>query len=291
MFRILALALASLSGLWAQAPASDWKTATTLPGLDLKSLTPAQQKVALTVLRESQCPCGCPMMLAQCRVEDPGCGTSQMLARQVVAGAAAGQTVARIRQALASSPAVKAAANRNKILLDPVAIPVNGAPAKGPAKARMTIVEFSDFQCPFCVRAVQQLEAVMKTYPNDVRMIYKQFPLESHSQAALAARASLAAHAQGKFWPLHDHMYANSRAINREKILTWAKDLGLDMPRFIATLDSPATKAQVDRDIADGERAAVNATPTIYLNGKKYQGSLEPQVLIPLIAAELKNTR
>ncbi len=291
MFRIFALALTSLSWLWAQAPANDWKTATTLPGVELKTLTPAQQKVALTVLRDTPCPCGCPMLLAQCRVEDPGCGTSQMLARQVVAGAAAGQTVAQIRQALAASPAMNAAANRGKVLLDPVAIPVNGAPSKGPAKARITIVEFSDFQCPFCVRAVQQLDAVLKAYPNDVRMIYKQFPLDSHSQAALAARASLAAHAQGKFWPLHDQMYANSRAINREKILLWAKDLGLDMARFTAALDAPATKAAVERDLADGEQAGVNATPTIYLNGKKYQGSLEPQVLIPLIAAELKSAR
>jgi protein-disulfide isomerase len=86
-------------------------------------------------------------------------------------------------------------------------------------------------------------------------------------------------------------MYSNSRAINREKILTWAKDLGLDMARFTAALDAPATKAAVERDLADGEQAGVNATPTIYLNGKKYQGSLEPQVLIPLIAAELKSAK
>jgi protein-disulfide isomerase len=287
MTRTLVLFLAAAAALLAQAPATDWHTATAFPGVDMKGLTPAQQKVVIAILRDSTCPCGCPMQIAQCRVEDPACSQSKTLANLVVESAAAGQTAAQIRKTLADSPLVKAGEQRNRLLLDPVPINIAGAPAKGPANAKITLVEFSDFQCPFCVRAIGQLDAVMKAMPNDVRLVYKQYPLESHSQAALASKASLAAHAQGKFWPLHDRMYANSRAINRQMILTWAKELGLDMPKFLAAFDAPATQAAVLKDQADGDKAGVSATPTIYINGKKYQGSLEPAQLIPVLQKEL----
>jgi protein-disulfide isomerase len=289
MLRILALTLLGATILPAQqTPPSNWQSATTLPGVDMKRLTPAQQKVVLSVLRESTCPCGCPMQLAQCRVEDPACGQSQTLAGIVADAAAANKSAAEIRKILADSPLVKAASQRDRILLDPVSINILGAPVKGPAAAKVTIIEFSDFQCPFCVKAIPQLDALMKAFPNDVRLVYKQFPLESHSQAALASRASLAAHAQGKFWPLHDRMYANSRAINRETVLGWAKEFGLDMAKFTKVFDAPETQAAVDRDLADGGRAGVNATPTIYINGKKYQGAIALEQLTPIITAELK---
>jgi len=254
----------------------------------MKGLTPGQQKVVLTILRDSTCPCGCPMQLAQCRVEDPGCGQSTTLATLVVEAAAANKTTAEIRKILADSPLVKAASQRDRVLLDPVSINILGAPVKGPANAKITIVEFSDFQCPFCVKAIQELDALLKAFPNDVRLVYKQFPLDTHSQAALASRASLAAHAQGKFWPLHDKMYANSRAINRQSVLEWAKEFGLDMPKFTKVFDAPETQAAVDRDLADGSRAGVNATPAIYINGKKYQGAIALAQLTPIVANELK---
>ena len=284
MLRTLALLLLAAVILPAQA----WQSATTLPGVNLKPLTPAQQQLTLKVLRDSACPCGCRMKLAQCRVEDPACSQSTTLANLVADAAAANKTEAQIRKLLADSPLVKAASQRNRILLDPVSINILGAPVKGPAAAKITLVEFSDFQCPFCVRAIPHLEAALKAFPNDVRLVYKQFPLDQHSQAALASRASLAAHAQGKFWPLHDKMYANSRAINRDSVLAWAKEFGLDMPKFIALLDSPGTQSAVDRDMADAARAGVNATPTIFINGQKYQGSLEPAQFLQVLAAELK---
>lgn len=273
----------SLSGLWAQ----EWRTATDLPGVSWEGVKPAQQKTALAVLRGSACPCGCPMQLAQCRVEDPACGVSKTLAAMVVEAAAAGQDEAAIRKTLAASPLMKAAGDRNRVLLDPVEIPVDGSPAKGPAKARIELVEFSDFQCPFCIRAVKQLDAALAAFPADVRLVYKQFPLDTHSQAFLAAQASLAAHEQGKFWPLHDRLYAGARQINRTNILAWAKELGFDMPRFVTAMDSDATRARVARDQADGGRAGVEGTPTIFINGKKYQGSLEPAVFLRVLEAEL----
>lgn len=260
-----------------------WRTAAELPGVDFRGLTVAQKKQVLTVLRDFGCACGCQMKVAQCRVEDPACAQSTSLAKIAVAAAKSGQDV---KAALEASPLVMAAKNRDRTFLDPVKISTEGAPVKGPASARITLVEFSDFQCPYCIRAVSQLEAVMKAYPRDVKLVYKQFPLDNHSQARLAAQASLAAHAQGKFWPLHDRMYGRSREINRANILLWAQEFGLDMAKFTAAMDSPATNQAVDRDLAEGERVGVEGTPTIFVNGKKYQGSLDPAVLVPLLAKE-----
>jgi protein-disulfide isomerase len=282
-----ALALVAVA-LFAQKPAVDWHTAAELPGIHLEKLTPEQRKAALEVLRDFSCPCGCTMKLAQCRVEDPACGQSKAVSEQVVEEAAANKTTAEIRKALESSPYVKAAADRTRILLDPVEISLAGAPAKGPANARITLVEFSDFQCPYCVRAVVHLNAIMKAMPNDVRLVYKQYPLDTHSQAALASRASIAAHAQGKFWPMHDKLYANAKLINRDNILLWAKGLGLDMSKFTDAMDSAAVKMLVDREIEEGDRVGVNGTPTVFVNGKKYQGALDPGAFLPILEKELK---
>jgi len=264
--------------------AQEWKTATDLPGVDFTGLTPAKKAEVLKILREVGCPCGCPMQLAQCRVEDPACGTSKTLANEAVAAAKAGKDV---RKTLEDSPLVKQAANRNRLLLDPVTIDVNGAPSRGPENARITLVEFSDFQCPYCIKAISHLETVLKTFPKDVRLVYKQFPLDSHGQARLAAQASLAAHQQGKFWPMHDRLYLQARQINRMNVLNWAKELGLDMPRFVAALDSAPIKAQLERDIAEGNRIGVQGTPSVFVNGKKYQGPLDPETFLPVLTKEL----
>lgn len=264
--------------------AQDWKSATDLPGVDFTGLSPAKKTEVLKVLRETGCPCGCPMQLAQCRVEDPGCGTSRGLANEAVAAAKAGKD---IRKALEASPQMKAATDRNRLLLDPVTINIAGAPSRGPENARITLVEFSDFQCPYCIKAISHLDQALKTFPKDVRLVYKQFPLDSHGQARLAAQASLAAHQQGKFWPMHDRLYQQARQINRMNILNWAKELGLDMPKFVATLDSAPVKTQVERDIAEGIQIGVQGTPSVFINGKKYQGPLDPGALLPVLTKEL----
>lgn len=264
--------------------AQDWKSATELPGVNFTGLSAAKKTEVLQILREFGCPCGCPMQLAQCRVEDPACSQSTTLATIAVDAAKAGKD---IRKALAASPLVKAAGDRNRMLLDPIEISIAGSPAKGPANAKITIVEFSDFQCPYCIKAIGHLDAALKAFPKDVRLVYKHFPLDSHGQARMAAQASLAAEQQGKFWPMHDRLYAQSRQISRMNVLNWAKELGLDMPKFVAALDSPAVKSQVDRDVQEGDRIGVQGTPTIFLNGKKYQGALDPGVFLPVLTKEL----
>ena len=129
-----------------------------------------------------------------------------------------------------------------KLLEDPVTIPTAGSPVRGPDDAALTLVEFSDFQCPYCMLAVGKLNAVLDAYPGKIKLIFKQFPLDMHSQAALAAAAAIAAHQQGKFWPMHDALFAHRTDLSRPVILALARTAGLDMKRFEADLDSAETK-------------------------------------------------
>ena len=267
--------------------AQEWQTATDLAGVDFSGLSPARKTLALKALRTQACSCGCNMKVAECRVKDPNCSYSRGLASVTVAAIKAGKSA---DQAIAESKASKFGTRPTpKLLDDPVPIPTLGSPAMGPATAPITLVEFSDFQCPYCSKAVAQINATLKAYPNDVRLIFKQYPLvELHPAAAISAAASLAAHAQGKFWAMHDVMFANRPKLSRESILAWAKEIGLDMKRFTADLDSDAIKKAVARDRANGDKAGVEGTPTVFLNGQRYNGDLAPDAIKPVIDGELK---
>jgi protein-disulfide isomerase len=266
--------------------AQEWQTVTDLAGVDFGGLTSARKAIALKALRAQECSCGCDMKVAECRVKDPNCSYSRGLASVTVAAIKAGKTeTAAIAESKASKFGSRPAP---KLLEDPVPIPTLGAPVAGPASAPITLVEFSDFQCPYCSKAVVQINATLKAYPNDVRLIFKQYPLDSHPAAAISAAASLAAHAQGKFWPMHDVMFANRQRLSRQAILGWAKDIGLDMKRFTADLDSDVIRKAVLRDQADGDKAGVEGTPTVFLNGQKYNGDLAPDAIKPVIDGELK---
>jgi protein-disulfide isomerase len=264
----------------------DWQTSQNLPAVDFTGLTAAQKTLALKVLRTNSCPCGCAMKLAECRIKDPNCSFSRGLAAIVVDSVKKGANEAAVRAAVDASPLMHRAAPQ--LLERPVAIPIDGAPFAGPRNARVTLVEFSDFQCPYCAQAVVKLNAVLKAYPNQVKLVFKQFPLDKHSQAALAAAAALAAHRQGKFWQLHDAMFGDRTHLSRQRILTMAGAIGLDTKRFEQDWDSPAVKQTVAREEMEGEMAGVDSTPTVFIDGQKYNGALDLDAIRPIIEAELK---
>src|SRR5260370_872648 len=233
--------------------AQEWQAVTELAGVDFGGLTSARKAMALKALRMQECSCGCDMKVAECRVKDPNCSYSRGLASVTVGAIKAGKTEAA---AIAESKASKFGSRpAPKHLEDPLTLPTIGSPMMGPANAPITLVEFSDFQCPYCSKAVIQINATLKAYPNDVRLIFKQYPLDSHPAAAISAAASLAAHAQGKFWPVHDVMLANRQRLSRQGILGWAKDIGLEVKRFTAYLDSHAMRKTVLRVQAAGTQA------------------------------------
>jgi protein-disulfide isomerase len=117
------------------------------------------------------------------------------------------------------------------------------------------------------------VEEFQKRFPSQVRVVFKQFPLRSiHAEAQLAHEASLAAHAQGKFWEYHDLLFMNQQALSRADLESYAERLGLDMDKFRSDLDTGAHKAKVEQDLQECSRAGVSGTPTVLLNGARYQG-------------------
>jgi protein-disulfide isomerase len=162
-----------------------------------------------------------------------------------------------------------------------------GAPSFGPENAKVTIVEFSDFQCPFCTRAASVVHQIREKYGDKVRFVFRQFPLPMHGDAHLAAQAALAAHQQGKFWEFHDLLFANQRALTRPSLVDYAKQAKLDVPRLEKALDDQSLKAAVDADVKLGEEVDVSGTPTVFINGKRVPNPTEFAPVAQLIDAAL----
>jgi protein-disulfide isomerase len=152
-------------------------------------------------------------------------------------------------------------------------VPFEGK-AKGSSKAQVTIVEFSDFQCPFCSRVLPTLDKLIKDYPDKIRVFFKHNPLPFHSDAPLAAQAAVAAEAQGKFWQMHDILFKNQQNIKRPDLEKYAKEIGLDVEKFKKDIDSPATKKRVNDDTELGKKLGVQGTPNFFINGRPLRGAV-----------------
>jgi len=177
---------------------------------------------------------------------------------------------------------------------DPKAIynvPVGDSPAKGPADALVTIVEFSDFQCPFCSRVEGTIKQVSETYGKDVRVVFKQNPLPFHPNAGPAAEASLAAHDQGKFWEMHEKLFANQTALEREKLETYAKDLGLNAAKFKASLDTNKHKAAIEAEQKLAQSLGAAGTPSFFINGRNLRGAQPFEAFKAVIDEELAKAK
>jgi protein-disulfide isomerase len=289
---VLSAALFLTSGLSAQQPKAtatkDWKTSESLPGVDLTGLTAAQKTKLLKLLREQACTCGCDMKLAECRMVDPKCSYSASLAQVMLTAIKEGKSD---EDAIAAAKASQFGhpPDPGKILDDPISIPVAGSPVTGPANAPITIVEFSDFQCPYCAVATPAIEEVLRAYPKQVKLIFKEYPLEQHPQAPLAASAALAAFKQHKFWEMHDLLFANNTRLSRTNILGFANQLGLDMKQFETDMNSTEVHETVTRDVQDGDKAGVEGTPTLFVNGQKYNGPISVEALKVVLTAELQH--
>ncbi len=144
---------------------------------------------------------------------------------------------------------------------------------RGPANAPVTIVEFSDFQCPFCRRSVEPLEELVKEHPKDVRLVFRSFPLDFHQYSELAHEAALAAAAQGKFWEMHDLLFANQSQLDRADLFRYAEQLKLDMAEFENALDTHVYAGAVAADRALGAKFGVDGTPMMFINGKRLGGA------------------
>ncbi len=177
------------------------------------------------------------------------------------------------------------------ILLQPPSLEVGYDPARvrGDAKAPVTIVEFADFQCPYCKNVQATLKELLTKYQGQIKLAYRDFPLEAlHSHAETAAEASRCAGEQGKFWEYHDALYADQKKLDRTDLLETARKHGLDAKSFESCLATGKFKAQVEHDIQDGARAGVSGTPGFFINGVFLNGAVPAAEFEQIINRELK---
>jgi protein-disulfide isomerase len=159
--------------------------------------------------------------------------------------------------------------------------------SKGDASAPVIIVAFSDFQCPYCSRVLPTLDQLDKDYPGKIRLYFRHNPLPFHQDAALAAQAAVAAEKQGKFWKMHDVLFANQQKIKKDDLLRYAQEIGLDMTKFSADLESAETKQRVDRDLELAKNLGIQGTPNFLINGRPMRGAVPLQQFKKVVDDEL----
>jgi protein-disulfide isomerase len=167
-------------------------------------------------------------------------------------------------------------------------VPVDGAPVKGDRSALVTLVSFSDYECPFCTKGHAVVEQLQKTYGDKLRVVARQNPLRIHDHAEPAALAAFAAAEQGKFWEMNERLFANSRALDEESLDRLAQEIGLDVARFRAARQSPEARASLDRDRALAASLNVRGTPAYFINGRKVEGARSLEEFKNVIDEEIR---
>ena len=211
--------------------------------------------------RDQRCPCpGVDGSLAECAQRGGGgCIRAPFAVRSIIRGLLRKEKPQAIHSLLMERFGPR----------EPETIDIKGAPCRGSATAPVTMVVFSDFQCPYCGLAVRAVRVVEKEAGEKLRVCFKHWPLKRHPRARPAAMAAVAAQRQGKFWPMHDKLFSNAKELERPHLQTHAMDLGLDMKRFEQDLDSAEVKALVERDIAEARRLKLGGTPAFLINGRR----------------------
>lgn len=161
-------------------------------------------------------------------------------------------------------------------------------PSRGPASAPVTIVEFSDFQCPYCARVTPTLDQILERFPEKVRIVFRHLPLPFHGQAKLAAQAAVCAERQGLFWEYHDQLFANQGALQRPQLIDYANLLELGAEDFEACMDSAETLARVDADLAAAQALGATGTPAFFINGIMLSGAQPFEAFEAVISEELE---
>jgi protein-disulfide isomerase len=167
-----------------------------------------------------------------------------------------------------------------------------GAPFEGPKSAAITIVEFSDFQCPFCARVDPTVKQLQDVYKDEVQIVWKHYPLTRiHQNAMEAAVAAEAAHSQGKFWQFHDKLLASQSRLSPDQIRQYANELGLDTAKFEADLTSPEIRKRISDDMSEAQRLGVAGTPAFFVNGHFLSGAQPLAGFAKVINSELQRLK
>jgi protein-disulfide isomerase len=178
-----------------------------------------------------------------------------------------------------------------EILIQPPRVEVaiaDGTPFRGPADAPIVLIEYTDFQCPFCTRVQPTLDALMKRYDGQIRHVFKNLPLPMHAEAQLAGAASLCAQDQGKFWEYHDWLFANQRTLSRDSMVAKAGDFGMDAEVFTGCIDKGTYLAVVRADMAEANSFGITGTPGFLINGRVLTGAQPIEEFEGIIDQELE---
>ena len=242
----------------------------TLPaGLSVSELGKFETKVFFRVLNNEPSACGKAHSLLTSLQKDPSCRKSFWAAKHVFRLVRDGYTDSEITEHLA-----------NRFMdEDTLDLALANSPFKGPAGARVTVVEFVDYQCPHCKAIQSVLHELMEAFPADVKVYFKHFPLSQHTNARQAALAATAAQRQGKFWAYSDRVWANSNQLTSAKLEQIAKDVGLDVQQWRQDIESNAVVGQVDNDKNLGQEIPIAATPAIFINGKAYKDNRDIEAM------------
>ena len=237
-----------------------------LEAIDTSILTDGEKRNWVRLINDQLSPCVEPISVARCVQEGRDCAECIPAATYIGRLVAEGHDRSEIRDHY-----------KNRYDADRLhEIDIDGAPIRGALMgADVTIVEFSDFECPFCRQAHPILSRVAREHSDRVAFAFKQFPLSMHEYARAAARASIAAHKQGKFWEMHDILFENQHSLAPSDIEGYATQLGLDMARFRADMESDETEALIERNRAEGRELGVDGTPRIFVNGRPFTEPVE----------------
>jgi protein-disulfide isomerase len=260
------MALAAACTEHGAAGPSDETADVDLPGVDTHDLTPREKHEFTRYVTHLTAPCAdVAAPLATCLLEKrtcPACAPAAIaVAKAVREGMAASQVEGMYRERF-DAATVKA-------------IPLDGSPSRGPDAAAVTIVEFADFECPFCQQMAGTLDTFLEERKASVRFVYKFMPLAMHPHSEVAARAAIAAQDQGKFWPMHHALFTNASRLEPSDLEGYAKELGLDLERFRADMRSPATTERLGADRKLADALGVKGTPTLFINGREYDAKAD----------------
>lgn len=232
-----------------------------LPQVDTSGLDEFSKSIWLDMVNELLSPCGDPVSVARCIAEARSCKKCVPAARYVARLVDDGYSRDEVRDIYRVRYG-----DDTKV----VGLSAHGSPLRGSPMAPVTIYEFSDFQCPYCKTAAPMLKKVVEESDGKVKLVFKQYPLPMHPVAREAAKAAIAADKQGKFWEMHDLLFENQDRLPTADFVAYAKKLGLDVAKFKADMASKETEKKLEADLAEGNKAGVDSTPSIYVNDRRF---------------------
>jgi|GEM_PF-273036 len=262
------------------APANPGAVLTGIPGMDFSALAPAAQRELASILTDEFCFCGCPHTLGACLKQHTQCKHAKKMARMaataVSEGASAAETINLMSKHFSSFRESR------------VQLKVDERMCMGDPNAPVTVAEFSDFECPYCATARPVLEAFAKKNASKVRFCYLPYPLPMHANAVPAGRAVLWARDQGKFWEMHDALFAHQANLSPAALPAIADKVGLPGAKLAEVLKGDAYKQELDGLRAQGNAAGITGTPSIFFNGRRFQLPPEQDLLNQSLEDELE---